>query len=116
MRAYLITVVALPLLVCGMASAQDRPTAASSSYVASAFSKPITVLGKVSDDGRTLMTDIDSEWTVSNPNALKGYEGSLVRIRCYVDSEWGRIRVVTARKEEGGLKYAAQFGDSAFRR
>jgi hypothetical protein len=116
MRAYLMTVVALPLLVFGIATAQDRPTPATSSYVANAPSKPITVLGKVSDDGRILLTDIDSEWTVSNPNVLKGYEGSVVRIRCYVDSESGRIRVVTARKEEGGLKYAAQFGDSAFRR
>ena len=116
MRAYLIMVVVFPLLAGCMASAQDRPTPASSSYLASAPSKPITVLGKVSDDGRTLVSGIDSEWTVGNPNALKGYEGSVVRIRCYVDSESGRIRVVTARKEEGGLKYAAQLGDSAFRR
>jgi len=116
MKASLVVVFALPLLMCVAASAQDRSAAASPKLaLVSAPAKLLTVLGKVSDDGKTLLTDIDSEWTVSNPDALKGYEGYRVRSKCYVDSESGRIRVVSVRKE-GDLKYAAQSSDSAFRR
>ena len=72
--------------------------------------------GKVSGDGKTLMTDIDSAWPVSNTDALKGHEGRWVTVRCYVDTDHGQIHVLSVRKEESELKYAARYADSVFRR
>ena len=77
-------------------------------------SKPLTVLGRVSDDGKTLVTDIDSEWAVSNVDALKGFEGRRVTVKCYVDSDRSRIHVLSAKASD--VKYASRLGDSAFRR
>jgi len=105
------------LLVSAAASAQDRPAADTANLaLATVPARLLTVLGKVSDDGKSVVTDIDSEWAVSNPDALKGYEGYRVRLRCNVDSALGKIRVITAKREGSDLKYAAQSRDSAFRR
>ena len=85
-------------------------------YVDGAMSsKPLMVSGRVSPDGKTLLTDIDSEWTISNPDALKGHEGLRVMVKCYVDTEKSRIQILRVKKEED-FKYAAKHDDSAFRR
>jgi hypothetical protein len=78
--------------------------------------KPLVVLGKVSPDGKSLLTDIDSEWMVSNPELLKGKEGLHVTVKCYVDTGKNRIQILRVKKEEGEVKYAARYNDSAFRR
>jgi len=78
--------------------------------------KSLTVSGKVSVDGRTLLTDIDSEWSISNSEALKGREGTLVTVKCYVDTERSQMRVLSVRSAQPEAKYAARAGDSAFRR
>ena len=79
-------------------------------------SKPLVVLGKVSADGKALLTDIDSEWEVSNPEALKGHEGRSVTVKCYVDTENNRIQILHVKKGGEELKYAIRYDDSAFRR
>ncbi|MGA7907122.1 MAG: hypothetical protein WCA16_06910 [Candidatus Sulfotelmatobacter sp.] len=76
--------------------------------------KPLTVLGKVANDGKTFVTDIDTEWEVSNVDALKGYEGRLTTVKCYVDPERNRMHVLSVKAAE--VKYASRQGDSAFRR
>ena len=41
----------------------------------------ITVMGTVSQDGKTLVSDSDHKtWTISNPSAIKGHEGHHVRL------------------------------------
>ena len=83
---------------------------------APASAKILTVFGKVSNDARTLLTDLDSEWNVANASVLKGYEDRLVRVRCYIDAEKNQIHVLSIKKENGGEHYAARYADSAFRR
>jgi len=78
--------------------------------------KILTVFGKVSNDARTLLTDLDSEWKVANASVLKGYEDRLVRVRCYVDAQKNQLHVLSIKKESDGEKYAARSTDSAFRR
>ena len=92
------------------ATGQDHGTARSAS------AKPLAVSGRVSDDGKSLITDIDSEWAVSNAEMLKGNEGRRVTVKCYVDTERGRIQVLSVKKNESEPKYAARYNDSAFRR
>jgi len=81
---------------------------------AASAAKTLTVVGRVADDGKAFLTDIDTEWAVSNADALKGYEGRLATVKCYVDPESNRLRVVSVRTAED--KYASRQGDSAFRR
>ena len=85
---------------------QDRQTWTAST-------KALTVSGKVSDDGKRFTTDIDSEWEINNPDALKGHEGQVIRVKCYVDSERNRLQVVSVKRD---VQYTAMYRDSAFRR
>ena len=78
-----------------------------------ASSKALTVSGKVSDDGKRFITDIDTEWIINDTDALKGREGRLVTIKCYVDPDKNRIQVLSVKTD---AQYTAMHGDSAFRR
>ncbi len=78
--------------------------------------KPIVVSGKVSADGRTLATDIDSEWAVSNSALLKGFEGRLVKVKCYIDTAKNKLQILTVKANDNTPRYAAAHMDSAFRR
>lgn len=107
---------ALPVLACLLfTSGSLAQQAGSASVTATVPAKALVVFGKISDDGKKLISDIDSEWTVSNPGMLKGLEGHLVRLKCYVDTEKNRLRVLFVEKESE-LGYSARYSDSAFRR
>lgn len=115
MKRVMIESVAAVLLMSALSLAQDnadkiKPDAKSASP------KTLLVYGRVSNDGKKLLTDLDSEWTVSNAETLQGREGSLVRVRCYVDSDRNRIQIISIKKEQGESTYAARNADSAFRR
>ena len=118
MKTSIFVVLAIASLTAG-ALAQDQAGTNSNqaTHAGSAMSsKPLVVSGKVSSDGKSLLTDIDSEWAVSNPEVLKGHEGRRVTVRCYVDTEQSRIQVLRVKKEDSELKYAVKHDDSAFRR
>ena len=77
--------------------------------------KPIRLTGTVGTDGKTLTADKDSRiWMVSNPEALNGIDGRHVKIRAFLDTAQGQIRIVSvsALAEQNGTKYS----DAAFRR
>lgn len=98
-----------------MAWAQDRPQNPSDPPAVRPAAKPLTVFGKLSADGRTLLTDIDTEWSIVNAEVLKGREGSVISIKCYVDPDRNQLRVLSVRNTSE-VKYASRSGDSAFRR
>jgi hypothetical protein len=105
---------ALLLLVSGSLIAQDKAAPKDSPSVTSA--KPLVVAGKVSEDGKMLLTDIETEWSVGNAEALKGYEGRLVRVKCYVDTERNKIHILSVKQDNGASYVTARHSDSAFRR
>jgi hypothetical protein len=115
MKRSLLATLILALTSCGMVCAQDRPQAPSEAPAARLAAKPLTVSGKLSADGRTLLTDIDTEWSISNAEVLKGREGSVVSVKCYVDPDRNQLRVLSV-KSTPEVKYASRSGDSAFRR
>jgi hypothetical protein len=118
MKNSILIVVVIASLAAN-APAQDKSPTSSAEQARhtamSISSKPLTVAGKVSSDGKTLVTDIDSEWDITNPEALKGYEGSRVTAKCYVDTLKSQIQIIRVKKEDEP-KYASKHGDSAFRR
>ena len=112
------TVLLATLITASMLSvsvAQDNTTAVQEKP-ATFSSKPLVVSGRINADGSTLLSDIDAEWSVSNKEALKGYEGRLVRVKCFVDTEKNSIRILSVKGDESTRSYAVIHADSAFRR
>lgn len=113
MKTTISATLATALLLSGSILAQEKPAPAKQDMAA----KVLLVSGRVSNDGKMLDTDLDSQWQISNPEALKGHEGRLVRIRCYVDTSRNKIQVLTVKKDDGDANYTAtRHTDSAFRR
>ena len=116
MKTSVVCALAAVLLLSGATFAQENSGPPRPNNAVAVSAKPLTVAGQVSNDRKTLMTDIDSEWRVSNPDALKGHEGRRVTVKCYVDTGKNTIQVLSVKKEESGSSYAARSTDSAFRR
>ncbi|MGA2858648.1 MAG: hypothetical protein ABSE40_17400 [Candidatus Sulfotelmatobacter sp.] len=116
MKTSIVGAFAVVLLISGAAFAQEKASAAQTNNATAASAKPLTVAGQVSNDRKTLVTDIDSEWSVSNPEALLGHEGRRVTVKCYVDTERNRIQILSVKKDESAATYSARSTDSAFRR
>src|SRR5271157_1083067 len=116
MKTSIVATFAALLLISGASLAQEKASSPTSDYATSASAKPLLVVGQVSNDRKILMTDIDSEWSVSNPEALQGHAGRRVMVKCYVDTERNKIQILSVKKAENEATYSARSTDSAFRR
>lgn len=115
MKTNALGLFATVLLIASCCVAQEKSEIANTDS-AHPSTKILIVFGKVSNDARTLLTDLDSEWKVANTGVLKGYEDRLVRVRYYIDTEKNQLHILSVKKENGGENYAARYADSAFRR
>jgi len=115
MKSSMLGLFAAVVLISSCCVAQEKSEIARAESAPSS-TKILTVFGKVSNDARTLLTDLESEWKVANASVLKGYEDRLVRVRCYIDAEKNQLHILSLKKENGGENYAARYADSAFRR
>jgi hypothetical protein len=67
--------------------------------------KGVTLSGKVSDDGKMLMSDSDHKnWMISNPEAVKGHEGHRVTLSASVDAAKNEVHVTSVRMAKGEMK------------
>jgi hypothetical protein len=58
--------------------------------------KAVSVTGKISDDGKTFVSDKDSKsWTIVNPEAVKGHEGHHVTLKAHVNADKNEVHVVS---------------------
>ena len=51
------------------------------------------LMGKISDDGKTLTDNNGQSWTIDNPDAVKGHEGHEVTLRGHIDTAANTIHV-----------------------
>jgi hypothetical protein len=116
MKTSIVAMLAGLLLISNALFAQEKVNSVRADNAPAASAKPLMVAGQVSNDRKTLVTDIDSEWLVSNPDALKGHEGRRVTVKCYVDTEKSRMQILSVKKDESESTYSARSADSAFRR
>jgi hypothetical protein len=85
---------AAAILTCGMAAAQD--TMKNDSMKADASKGTTKVTGKISDDGKTFVSDSDSKsWSIKNPEAVKGHEGHHVTLTAHVYADKGEVHVMS---------------------
>ena len=67
--------------------------------------KTMTVTGTLSEDGKMFMSDKDQKnWTVANPDAVKGHEGHHVTVKAHVDADKNEINVVSLKMAKGAMK------------
>ena len=69
------------------------------------MSKTVSVSGKVSDDGKTFVSDKDNKnWTISNPDTVKGHEGHHVTVKAQLDSAKNEIHVTSLKMAKSEMK------------
>ena len=79
---------------------QDSMTSSPTS-TSTLSTNPMSISGKVSDDGKTFVSDNDSKsWTVSNPEALKGHEGHQVTVSANVNADKNEVQVLSVKMIE----------------
>src|SRR5512135_3390780 len=55
------------------------------------------LMGKISDDGRTLTDKEGKSWSIDNPDAVKGHEGHEVTLRGHIDTAANTIHVTSVK-------------------
>jgi hypothetical protein len=107
MKGKFLGLAAAALLLCSTSAAQTNSAKPSSTKR--------VISGKVSADGKTLVGD-HTTWLISNPAAILGREGHLVKLKVRLDEATNQIRVLAVSLLDSRTQYAANHGDSAFRR
>lgn len=78
--------------------------------------KPITISGRVNNDGNTLVDGNGDFWTVANPEVLKDYAGRQVTVKGNRAAGARVMRALSIRPVRNPQTYSARWDDSAFRR
>jgi hypothetical protein len=104
-RGFLWVPLAIVLLLGGVAAAQSTHGKL----------KPVTLTGRVSQDGQMLLADKGTNWILSNTQAIKGHEGRLVTVKCTLEPAQNRVHVLSV-KDSSEARLVVNPGDSAFRR
>ena len=105
-RKQIFSLALIALLHIAPGSAQTSPNAQ--------FIKTV-ISGRVSEDAKTIIGDRNT-WSVSNPAALAGREGRILRVKCRLYAASNRILVLSVKPADGQTQYAINYGDAAFRR
>jgi pentapeptide MXKDX repeat protein len=85
---------ALALASSVVAYAQD--TMSHDTMAPDASKKAIDVKGKISDDGKTFVSDKDQKsWSIINPEAVKGHEGHHVILNAHVYPDKMQVHVMS---------------------
>jgi hypothetical protein len=105
MKKLMIFGFALVLLTSAAALAQDSMKQ-DSMKSDSSMKATTSVTGKISDDGKSFVSDKDSKtWTISNPDAVKGHEGHHVTLKAQADADKGEVKVVSLKMaKDNGMK------------
>jgi len=64
-----------------------------------------SVMGKISDDGKTFTSDKDNKtWTIQNPEAVKGHEGHHVVLNAHVYPDKNEVHVMSLKMAKDNMK------------
>jgi hypothetical protein len=103
MKKLLAILFALTLLTSLSLVAQD--TTKQDSMKSDASAKAASITGKISDDGKSFVSDKDGKsWTISNPDAVKGHEGHHVTLKAHVSADKGEVDVVSLKMAGDTMK------------
>ena len=94
-------------------AAEGRPNASKDSVVSR---KVVSIAGQISTDGKTLVSEDNDVWSVTNPNVLAGHEGQQALVKCQVYPDKSEIHVISVKTALTEVKFSSNKADSAFRR
>jgi pentapeptide MXKDX repeat protein len=96
------------------ALAQDTPkddnmksdSTKSDSTKSDSMGKLMSVTGKIGDDGKSFVGDKDGKnWTIINPEAVKGHEGHHVTLKAHVNADKMEVHVMSLKMaKDKGMK------------
>jgi len=107
MKKMYVMVFGLAVLITISAWGQGTTPKKSTAGAAAPAAKTTTVVGMVSEDGKTLVADKDKKsWVVANPDMLKYHHGHHVSITGQVDAAKNEltvksVRMMTAKTKTG---------------
>ncbi len=109
MKKLMVLAFAATLLLSVASIAQDTMSKDSmkhDSMSADSTAKPVNVMGKISDDGKSFTSDKDGKtWTIKNPEAVKGHEGHHVVLNAHVYADTSEVHVMSLKMaKEKGMK------------
>jgi len=119
MKKWSLVLLAVALLMPITAVAQHSSKAAEAkpgSKTSIVARKAVSIFGQISKDGKTLVSEENDIWSVTNPNVLAGHEGQQVSVKCQVNPDKNEIHVFSVKVALMELKPASNKTDSAFRR
>jgi hypothetical protein len=94
---------ALTLLTSLSLGAQDATKQDSMKFDTS--TKAASITGKISDDGKTFVSDKDGKsWTIINPDSVKGHEGHHVALKAHVSVDKSEVDVVSLKMAGDTMK------------
>ena len=103
MKKMMLAILTLGLLTSLSLLAQD--TTKQDTMKSDSSMKATTITGKISDDGKTFVSDKDGKsWTISNPDAVKGHEGHHVTLKAHVSADKGEVDVVSLKMAGDKMK------------
>jgi len=103
MKKLMTIVFALSLLTAFSLVAQD--TTKQDTMKSDTSAKAASIMGKISDDGKTFVSDKDGKsWTISNPDAVKGHQGHHVTLKANVSADKGEVEVVALKMAGDDMK------------
>jgi hypothetical protein len=102
MKKLMTIVFALSLLTSLSLVAQDTQQ---DSMKSGNSAKSSHITGKISDDGKTFVSDTDGKsYTINNPDAVKGHEGHHVTLKANVSADASAVNVVSLKMAGNSMK------------
>jgi hypothetical protein len=103
MKKLLVILFAFTLLTSLALVAQNPPP--QDSMKSDTSTKAAHIMGKISDDGKTFVSDKDGKsWTISNPDSVKGHEGHHVTLKAHVSADKNEVEVVSLKMAGDSMK------------
>jgi hypothetical protein len=104
MKKLMVASFAISLLLCYVAVAQDTMKQ-DNGMSAGTSTKAVKVMGKISDDGQSFVSDKDGKsWKIVNPDAVKGHEGHHVVLTAHVYPDKGEVHVMSLKMASDNMK------------
>ncbi len=107
MKKLMTIIFALGLLTSLSLAAQDTAAqdTTKDTTKASTSAKAASITGKISEDGKSFVSDKDGKsWTINNPDAVKGHEGHHVTLKAHVSADTGAVDVVSLKMAGDNMK------------
>ena len=113
MKKRMFVPIAISLLLCASAAAQQNSRSGEvypqKTETATTGKRVVMISGRISNDGKTLVSEDQDQWVVSNPGALAAEKGHAVTVKCQLSPDQTSIHVLSVNLGEYMTRQDAAF-------